>query len=184
MSQLWCAVWGHEVDNHRFCQEAGDKRRCRCGAAYLGSDGTHTHVRHTLSCFLGHHTYTKLIERDGHTEYVCVQCGHPLLFESDRDPYRESSIFKKKVRYLCGLFGHDVHAVADRDGYREFACHCGHTFLKTREERTHITHPAICVVSGHRIRNVTSRGGYMEYVCRDCGHPFCFAASTGPPGPT
>jgi hypothetical protein len=100
MSQLSCAVWGHDVDNHRFCQEAGDERRCRCGTAYLGMDGTHTHVRHTLSCFLGHHTYTKLIERDGHTEYVCVQCGHPLLFEADRDPHRESSIFKKKVRYL------------------------------------------------------------------------------------
>lgn len=100
-----------------------------------------------------------------------MQCGHPLLFEADNDPYRESAIFNKKVRYLCGLFGHDVHGVADRDGYREFACHCGHTFLKPRQDVTHITHPAICVVSGHRISYVASRGGYMEYVCRDCGHP-------------
>ena len=83
MSQLWCAVWGHEVDNHRFLEESGE-RRCRCGTRYLGKDGTLTHVRHTLSCFLGHHTYRKLVERDGHTEYVCVQCGHPLLFQRRR----------------------------------------------------------------------------------------------------
>ena len=179
MSQLWCAVWGHEVDNHKFLEESGE-RGCRCGTRYLGKDGTLTHVRHTLSCFLGHHTYKKLIERDGHTEYVCVQCGHPLLFQADEDPYRESAVFSKKVRYLCGLFGHDVHLVCDRNGYREFACHCGHTFLKAERDVTYITHPAICVVSGHRIQYVASRGGYMEYVCRDCGHPFCFA---GPPSP-
>ncbi len=174
MPQLWCAVWGHEVDNHRFLEESGE-RRCRCGAAYRGKDATLTHVRHTLSCFLGHHTYRKLIARDEHTEYVCVQCGHPLLFRADTDPYGDSATFNKKVRYLCGLFGHEVHLVSERDGYREFACHCGHTFLKSERDVTHITHPAICVVSGHRIRYVTSRGGYMEYVCRDCGHPFCFA---------
>ena len=85
MSQLWCAVWGHEVDNHKFLEESGE-RRCRCGTRYLGKDGTLTHVRHTLSCFLGHHTYKKLIERDGHTEYVCVQCGHPLLFQPTKIP--------------------------------------------------------------------------------------------------
>ena len=177
MSQIWCAVWGHEVNNRRFDDEAVDERRCRCGAVYLGQDGSLTHVRHTLSCFLGHHTYKRLIERDGHTEYVCVQCGHPLLFRCDADPYRESAVFNKKVRYLCGLFGHDVHVVADRNGYREFACHCGHTFLKhldAASEVTHITHPAICVFSGHRIGYLTRRGGYLEYVCRDCGHPFCF----------
>src|SRR5688572_18100726 len=154
MSQLWCAVWGHEVDNNRFLEETGE-RLCRCGSSYLGSDGSLTHVRHTLSCFLGHHTYKKLIERDGHTEYVCVQCGHPLLFQTDRDPYQQSAVFKKKVRYRCGLFGHDVHVVTDRNGYREFACHCGHTFLKAERDVTHITHPAICVVSGHRDRKST-----------------------------
>lgn len=182
MSQLWCAVWGHEVDNNRFLEETGE-RRCRCGSSYLGSDGSLTHVRHTLSCFVGHHTYKKLIERDDHTEYVCVQCGHPLLFQADDDPYRQSAVFKKKVRYMCGLFGHDVHVVTDRNGYREFACHCGHTFLKAERDVTHITHPAICVASGHRIRYVTCRGDYMEYVCRDCGHPFCFAqaGSSGSP---
>jgi DNA-directed RNA polymerase subunit RPC12/RpoP len=176
MAQLWCTVWGHQVDNHRFQESAHPERRCTCGTAYLGMDGSLTHVRHTLSCFFGHHTYTKLIERDGHREYVCVQCGHPLLFETDKDPYQDSALFNKKVRYLCGLFGHAVHTVTDRDGYREFACHCGHTFLKPREQATHINHPAICVFSGHRIKYLTARGGYLEYVCRDCGHPFCFAA--------
>jgi DNA-directed RNA polymerase subunit RPC12/RpoP len=179
MSQLWCAVWGHQVDNHRFRQEGGPGRQCRCGTAYLRQDGSFTHVRHTLSCFFGHHTYTKLTERDGHHEYVCVQCGHPLLFDADHDPYRADARFNKKVRYVCGIFGHHVHMVADRNGYREFACHCGHTFLKPQEGLRHITHPAICVMSGHRIRYVTRRAGYLEYVCRHCGHPFCFAEPSG-----
>jgi DNA-directed RNA polymerase subunit RPC12/RpoP len=163
MSRLWCAVWGHEVDNHRFARQGAGHRRCRCGVTYLDRDGAHTHVRHTLSCFLGHHTYRKLIDRDGHTEYVCVQCGHPLLFEAGRDRYRRSTVFTKKVRYLCGLF------------MPRFACHCGHTFLKPQRDTSHITHPLICVFSGHRVRYLTSRGGYAEYVCRNCGHPFCFA---------
>jgi DNA-directed RNA polymerase subunit RPC12/RpoP len=178
LSQRWCAVWGHEVDNHRFRQpsQAAAGRRCPCGASYLAEDGSLTHVRHTLTCFFGHHTYSKLIERDGHREYVCVQCGHPLVFDAGHDPYGESAIFNKKVRYLCGIFGHRVHQVTDRDGFREFACHCGHTFLKPENDaQVQIKHPAICVVSGHRIRFVARRGGYAEYVCRDCGHPFCFA---------
>lgn len=176
MSQLWCLVWGHQVDNHRFREEAGTERRCRCGITYLGRDGSFTHVRHTLSCFFGHHTYTKLTERDHHHEYVCVRCGHPLLFEAGHDPYNPTreATFDKRVRYLCGLFGHHVHHVADRNGYHELACHCGHTFLRPEYE-LHITHPAICVMTGHRIRYVTRRAGYTEYVCRDCGHPFCFA---------
>lgn len=174
LPQLCCIVWGHQVDNHRFRREAGLERRCQCGEDYLAEDGSHTHVRHTLSCFIGHHTYTKLIDRDGHHEYVCVQCGHPLLFAAGHDPYTASQIFDKKVRYLCGLFGHRVHHVTDRHGFSEYACHCGHSFLKVQGDMAHITHPMICVASGHRIRYVESRGGYAEYVCRDCGHPFCF----------
>ncbi len=179
LMQCWCAVWGHQVDNRRFRQASSSSwRSCSCGTAYLEEDGSFTHVRHTLTCFFGHHTYTKLIERDGHREYVCVQCGHPLVFDVERDPYARSHIFKKKVRYLCGIFGHKVHAVVDRDGFRELACHCGHTFLKPLgEEGLHITHPLICVASGHRIRFVSRRNGYAEFVCRDCGHPFCFADS-------
>jgi DNA-directed RNA polymerase subunit RPC12/RpoP len=187
LSRLVCALWGHAVDNRRFRHERSPGRQCGCGEPYLRQDGSFTHVRHTLWCFFGHHTYRKLIDRDGHHEYVCVRCGHPLLFAAGTDPYARSSIFDKKVRYLCGLFGHRVRHVADRHGLSEFACHCGHTFLKSQSDVSRVTHPAICVVSGHRIRYVTTRGGYAEYVCRDCGHPFCFAEPvhrpTGEPDP-
>lgn len=150
------------------------------GADYLSRDGALTRVRHTLSCFLGHHTYTLLVERDGCREYVCVQCGHPLVYREARDPYREAQGFTKKVRYLCGLFGHRVEAVTTRDGYVEYACHCGHSFLKPVEKvgATHpmkIRHPLICVLMGHYIRYVTSRAGHDEFICVNCGHPFCFA---------
>lgn len=178
LGRRWCEVWGHQVDNHRFRREAAsaNSRRCPCGTAYLAEDGSLTHVRHTLTCFFGHHTYTRVTERDGHREYACVNCGHPLVFPADHDPYGESALFDKKVRYLCGLLGHHVHKVVDRDGFREFACHCGHSFLKPEDDQQlHIKHPAICVVSGHRIRFVARRAGYAEFVCRDCGHPFCFA---------
>ena len=180
LSLGWCSVWGHQVDNKRFRLESpgAGRRECPCGARYLAEDGSFTHVRHTLTCFFGHHTYTKVVDRNGHREYACVHCGHPLLFQADHDPYAESAIFDKKVRYLCGIFGHRVHAVVERDGFRELACHCGHTFLKPEGDgQLHIKHPAICVCSGHRIRFVTRRAGYAEFVCRDCGHPFCFADS-------
>jgi hypothetical protein len=114
-------------------------------------------------------------DRDGHHEYACVKCGHPLLFRANRDPYAQSVQFDKKVRYLCGLFGHRVHRVTQRDGFVEYACHCGHTFLKPDAGLSVVRHPFLCVASGHRVRHVTSRAGYGEYVCRDCGHPFCFA---------
>ena len=74
-----CRLWGHHVDNSLLRGTAGRERHCRCGADYLREDGSCTRVRHTLSCFLGHHTYEPLMERHGHNEYVCVRCGHPLL---------------------------------------------------------------------------------------------------------
>ena len=180
LTQLSCAVWGHHVDNHVFKHATGRGRTCRCGADYLKEDRSITHVRHTLSCFLGKHDYQKLADRHGCHEYVCVQCGHPLVFDAQGDPYAAAPTFKKKVRYLCGVFGHRVRHVASRDGFEEFACFCGHSFLKSVEQAppsrtSKIRHPAICVVSGHRIRYVTRRGGFAEYVCIDCGHPFCFA---------
>ena len=182
LTQLACVVWGHHVDNHAFKQSSRSERRCRCGAEYLKEDRSLTHVRHTLSCFLGKHEYERLADRDGCHEYVCVQCGHPLLMDAGHDPYAAAPTFKKKVRYLCGLFGHRVRHVATRNGFEEFACFCGHSFLKNVEDwppsRTDkIRHPAICVLSGHFIRFVTRRGGYAEYVCDNCGHPFCFADS-------
>jgi hypothetical protein len=175
LARASCALWGHQVDNHAFERASGRARRCRCGESYLAEDQSLTRVRHTLSCFLGHHTYKRLIDRHGCHEYVCVQCGHPLLFHEDADPYAARPTFPKKVRYLCGLLGHRVAIVATRDGFVEYACHCGHTFLRPDADCRTIHHPMVCVLSGHRIRYVARRGGFAEYVCRDCGHPFCFA---------
>ena len=70
LSRRWCEVWGHQVDNHRFRREprSANGRQCPCGTAYLAENGSFTHVRHTLTCFFGHHTYTRVIERNGHRE--------------------------------------------------------------------------------------------------------------------
>jgi len=174
LTRVSCALWGHHVDNHAFARAWSIERQCRCGVPYLPEDGRLTHVRHTLSCFLGHHTYTRLIDRDGCHEYVCVQCGHPLLYRADVDPYAREAQFAKKVRYLCGLFGHRVALVGTRDGFAEYACHCGHTFLKPDDRTQKIRHPLSCTMRGHWIRFVTRRGGFAEYVCQTCGHPFCF----------
>jgi hypothetical protein len=187
LTKLSCAVWGHHVDNHAFRQSGSGHRRCRCGADYLGENLSVTRVRHTLSCFLGTHTYEKLADRDGCHEYVCTQCGHPLLFEVSHDPYAASATFKKKVRYLCGLFGHRAKHVATRHGLEEYACFCGHSFLSASALRAaadhtaKIRHPLICVCFGHFIHFLTRRGGYAEYVCRNCGHPFCFAYNPAHP---
>lgn len=174
--RLSCAIWGHVVDNEVFRRASGPVRRCRCGAEYLPENGAPTHVRHTLSCFLRHHVYVRLADRDGVHEYVCVRCGHPLVFPTRADRFANRDRFAKKVRYACGLFGHRVSAVASRDGFVEYACHCGHSFLKAASGERKIRHPLICFFTAHRIRFLTRRGGYAEYVCEDCGHPFCFAA--------
>ena len=84
--RLSCRIWGHVVDNHVFRSTRGDRRRCRCGVDYLLKTGETTHVRHTLSCFLRHHTYVRLTDRDGVHEYVCVRCGHPLAYPAAADP--------------------------------------------------------------------------------------------------
>lgn len=179
--RLGCALWGHVVDNEVFRRSAGRSRRCRCGSDYLAEDGSLTHVRHTLSCFLRHHTYVRLADRDGVHEYVCVRCGHPLVFSAGNDRFANRERFAKKVRYACGLFGHRVQPVATRDGYVEYACHCGHSFLKSAGAERIIRHPLICFFTAHRIRFLARRGGHAEYVCADCGHPFCFADPAGAP---
>lgn len=188
LRKLSCAVWGHHVDNHAFRASGTDHRRCRCGTHYLAEDRSITRVRHTLSCFLGKHGYEKLGDRDDCHEYVCTQCGHPLLFDAEHDPYAATTTFRKKVRYLCGLFGHKVRHVSTRDGFEEYACFCGHSFLKeiykhgqSSPDPKVIRHPAICVISGHFIHFLTRRGGYAEYVCVNCGHPFCFALRASGP---
>jgi DNA-directed RNA polymerase subunit RPC12/RpoP len=173
--RLSCAIWGHSVDNQSFRRAAGHVRRCRCGTEYLAEDGAPTHVRHTLSCFLRHHTYVRLADRDGVHEYVCIRCGHPLVYPADADRFAARSQFTKKVRYLCGLFGHDVTPVASRHGFVEYACHCGHSFLKPAAGERTIRHPLVCFFTAHRVRFLSRRAGYAEYLCEDCGHPFCFA---------
>lgn len=173
LTGLWCAVWGHAVDNEVFARH---RRRCtRCGITILGDDDASVRIGHTLSCFLRHHSYQEVIRRNGHTEYACVRCGHPLLFESEADPYRGLPGFRKKVRYLCGLFGHRVHTVTVRDGGTEYACHCGHSFVRQPQRRRIVRHPLACVLLGHWVSFVGARGGFSEYSCRTCGHPFLFA---------
>jgi predicted RNA-binding Zn-ribbon protein involved in translation (DUF1610 family) len=177
VSPLWmrlsCALWGHVVDNEVF-RLGSASRRCRCGVGYLEANGSVTHVRHTLSCFLRHHTYVRLTDRDGVHEYVCTRCGHPLVYPALEDPFANRERFGKKVRYACGLFGHRVRDVASRDGFVEYACGCGHSFLKPSSGARKIRHPLVCFFFAHRILFVTMRAGYAEFVCRDCGHPFCF----------
>jgi predicted RNA-binding Zn-ribbon protein involved in translation (DUF1610 family) len=171
---LACRVFGHAVDNHTFARGRAEHRRClSCGVEYLGRGGDLTRVRHTLSCFLGHHTYRWAAARHRHNEYVCAQCGHPLLFEAGSDPYRRARSFTKRVRYLCGLTGHRVHVVCRRQGMTEYACGCGHSFLLPAGLQR-IRHPAVCVAGGHRVAFLQSRAGYDEFRCGDCGHTFAF----------
>jgi DNA-directed RNA polymerase subunit RPC12/RpoP len=182
MTRVSCSLWGHVVDNEQFQRSPGSRRRCRCGAEYLREDGATTHVRHTLGCFFRHHSYVLLANRDGVHEYVCVRCGHPLVFPVDGDRFAGRGRFAKKVRYACGLFGHRVSAVASRNGFVEYACHCGHSFLMHSTGSDKIRHPLRCFFAAHRVRFITRRAGYAEYVCNDCGHPFCFADPVAHPG--
>jgi hypothetical protein len=170
LDKLRCRLFGHRVHNRAFFESGHQCIRCHEPILQRGAT---TRVGHTLACFLRVHTYDLLAERDGHREYVCVRCGHPLLFRVDQDPYAGGA-FTKKVRYLCSLFGHDVHHVARRAGREEYACGCGHSFLKDERALSHIRHPLVCFFQGHRIEWIAARGMLDEYVCRDCGHPFCF----------
>jgi DNA-directed RNA polymerase subunit RPC12/RpoP len=164
------------IDNRVF---ATDERTClRCSAEILRDDGSRWHVGHTFSCFLRHHTYVRGGERDGHHEYVCVRCGHPLLFEKASDPYSARDGFTKRVRYLCGLFGHRVHHVTERAGMTEYACHCGHSFMRPSAGARRVRHPLGCVIFAHRVRFIDTRYGRSEFLCGDCGHTFFFEAAT------
>ena len=173
--RLSCLLFGHKVSNSIFSLLRGAAKQCNCGVPYL-SHCEETRVSHTVSCFLAGHRYIRIAVRSGHNEYVCVRCGHPLLFRIDRDPYSTRTIFVKKVRYLCNLFGHRVHAVASRCDLHEYACDCGHSFLKAEAERREVKHPAVCLFAGHFLRFTERRGDYDEYFCRNCGHTFYFVS--------
>ncbi len=172
-----CLIWGHAVDNDVF--RTGRHGCTRCGDPVLTAAEPGIRIGHTLSCFLRHHTYERVGTRDGHNEYACVSCGHPLLFLIDRDPYACADGFTKRVRYRCGLFGHQVHVVARRAGGVEYACHCGHSFVQRKTGHRRITHPLKCFFLGHWVRRIESRGAYGEYACRTCGHPFLFVEDGG-----
>ena len=103
VATLACSVLGHEMDNRTLAGDGARPRCARCDQPFLHEDGRVTHTRHVLGCFLRHHTYVRSGVRDGHNEYTCVRCGHPLLFEAEHDPYAGAGLFHKKVRYLCGL---------------------------------------------------------------------------------
>ena len=128
-----------------------------------------------MSCFLGHHRYRRAGRREGHHEYLCERCGHPLLFDETRDPHARQDSFPKKVRYLCGLFGHRVHRVCERHGLTEYACSCVHSFLRAEPSLEVVRHPLSCVALGHYVAFLERRAGHGEYLCRTCGHPFGFA---------
>lgn len=165
-----CTLFGHRLDA-RPAARGRPGQACRCGAAILPDDGGETRTRHVLSCFFRHHRYVKAGEREGHNEYMCVVCGHPLLFPTASDPYAGRG-FTKRVRYLCNLLGHRVHAVTRRQGMSEYACHCGHSFLRAAHGLTTVQHPLACLFLGHFVRFVERRGAWSEFLCRHCGHTF------------
>jgi DNA-directed RNA polymerase subunit RPC12/RpoP len=171
-----CALFGHRVDNREFAAGGGPSH-CGCGESYLRRGAAETRVRHTVSCFLKGHTYVRTATRHEHNEYVCIRCGHPLLFRVGHDPYALEEHFGKKVRYLCNLLGHAVHTVCERSGFTEYACDCGHTFLRDLAGLARVTHPPVCLFAGHFVRFVEHRDGHAEFRCRNCGHPFGFVAA-------
>ena len=179
MRRLTCRVFGHRFAGHSRTEAHGRKNQCSCGEPLIRADGSAAHVRHNLACFLGGHSYKKIGERAGHCEYVCGDCGHPLMFERKTSSYAYQERFRKFVRHRCAWFGHTVHEVTERRGLTEYACHCGHSFLLQAKGLTIVRHPLLCVMTGHRITLLARRDELSEFRCRDCGHPFCLADGTG-----
>jgi DNA-directed RNA polymerase subunit RPC12/RpoP len=174
---LICPLFGHRPVSPGFENLPNTGNLCRCGSDILGEE-TETRLRHVPDCFLKGHTCMRLDNRDGHHEFVCSSCGHPILIEEERTKYSKLRSLHKKQRYLCSVFGHQVHKVVDREGMTEYACRCGHSFLKTQNDLGEVKHPMVCLFSGHFVTFLAHRGDYAEYLCRNCGHTFYF------PGPT
>jgi len=174
---MLCVAFGHEVNNFRFGIAISPRKYCPCGLPILREDASYTRIGHIVSCFLFGHCYRLAGRRDGHLEYVCERCGHPLLFLLTHSEHARQETFRKKVRYRCNLFGHRTHEVTRRDGLVEYACHCGHSFLRTPQRNTLLKHPLLCLAAGHFIKFVTRRNRYAEFRCRNCGHTFCFVST-------
>lgn len=177
-ARLACFVLGHHFDNRISFKETSGQ--CQCGESLINEDGLAVHVRHNLVCLLGGHTYEKIGERDGHCEYVCESCGHPMLFAMEASPYARQDHFRKFVRPQCGLAGHEVHIVTERGGMTEYACDCGHSFLLLQSELTKVRHPLTCLLTGHSIKPFARLDGIREFRCENCGHPFCLTATIKP----
>src|SRR5262245_2440549 len=108
--KLSCILFGHQAAN-----------RCDCQTAAFVEDGTLTHIRHVLSCFLGGHCFTKLTFRQSRHEYVCHSCGHQLLIPADPLATAKSS-FWRRPRYFCSIFGHRVVSLGERYDLIEYVC--------------------------------------------------------------
>ncbi len=171
-----CFFLGHQFDN-RSTSVTG---QCHCGEPLLQADGSAVHVRHNLACLFGGHRYEKIGERDGHGEYICTSCGHPMLFALAVSSYARHDQFRKFVQPRCGVAGHPVHTITMRGGMSEYACDCGHSFLLPQKELTKVRHPLICLLTGHSIKPFARLDGVREFRCENCGHPFCLTATTRP----
>ena len=115
--RLACKLFGHRVDKLYPSEIKDIDKSCPCGVRILRENRFETRIRHNIACFFRGHRYLKLSERDAHAEYVCTQCGHPLLFEAAHSFYAQFQSFHKKVRYQCNLFGHRAHDVIERNGF-------------------------------------------------------------------
>ena len=168
--RISCLVFGHLISDP--CSH------WRSAEAALQVGGR-ARIRHVVACFLGGHTYERVGPREQHQEYKCDDCGHPLLFRLESDPFGTKEKFRKRVRYLCNLFGHTVHPVTERHSLHEYACECGHTFLKESRNASRITHPLICLFTGHLVTQISRRNDLVELLCQHCGHTFLVECENG-----
>ena len=177
-SRLRCAMFGHDIQSGNPGTTPEVRQRCRCGAGILAEDNRESRVGHILSCFFFGHDYLRISDRHGHIEFICKDCGHPLMFDRASSAYGSSLAFHKTVSFVCILRGHQVHPIAKRNGLTEYACHCGHSFLLDAQGLSTYRHPVACAFRGHYISFVERRGEWSEFRCRVCGHPFCFHSET------
>lgn len=132
LGKATCFLFGHDVSSQTLHRH---NKSCSCGETVLHEGNSETHVRHNLRCFFGGHQYTKTGIRNGHAEFVCEDCGHPLLFKINDEKYGSFDEFHKSVSYGCIFRGHRLHLVAERQRLFEYACNCGHSFLLDEANR-------------------------------------------------
>ena len=95
--RLTCAVVGHAVDNRRFARSSGGQALRVLRRAVPGDGRLPPRASATRSPASSATTrYAPTETRHGHHEYICVRCGHPLLFEAGSDPYRRSPLLPEE----------------------------------------------------------------------------------------